>query len=46
LAAKLGSEIDAAARAPVNPTLGAGGPGAILGSGGVGGEPAAPVPHC
>ena len=42
-AAQLGSEIDAAARAPVNPTLGAGG---VLGSGGIGGPPATPVPHC
>ncbi len=42
-AAKLGSEIDADKRAPVNPTLGAGG---ILGSGGVGGPPATSVPHC
>jgi hypothetical protein len=45
-AAKLGSEIDADKRSPVNPTLGAGGPGAILGSGGIGGPPATPVPHC
>jgi hypothetical protein len=42
-AAKLGSEIDADKRAPVNPTLGAGG---TLGSGGIGGPPATPVPHC
>jgi len=42
-AAQLGSEIDADKRAPVNPTLGAGG---ILGSGGIGGPPATPVPHC
>jgi hypothetical protein len=42
-AAKLGSEIDAAARAPVNPTLGAGG---HLGSGGIGGPTATPVPTC
>jgi hypothetical protein len=45
-AAQLGSEIDAASRAPVNPTKGAGGPGAILGKGGVGGPPAAPVSSC
>jgi hypothetical protein len=45
-AAQLGSEINAAARAPVNPTKGSGQPGAILGSGGVGGPPATPVPHC
>jgi len=45
-AAQLGSEIDAAKRAPVNPTLGAGGPGAILGSGGVGGPAATPVAAC
>jgi hypothetical protein len=42
-AAQLGSEIDAAERAPVNPTKGAGG---VLGSGGIGGPPATPVPHC
>jgi hypothetical protein len=43
-AAQLGSEIDAAARAPVNPTLGAG--GSVLGSGGVGGPAAVPVASC
>jgi hypothetical protein len=43
LAAKLGSEIDAAARAPVNPTLGAGG---VLGKGGIGGPAATPVSRC
>jgi hypothetical protein len=42
-AAQLGAEIDADARAPVNPTLGAGG---SLGSGGVGGPAATPVAHC
>jgi hypothetical protein len=42
-AEELGSEIDAAARAPVNPTLGAGG---TLGSGGIGGPTATPVAHC
>ncbi len=42
-AAQLGSEIDAASRAPVNPSKGAGG---TLGSGGIGGPPATPVPHC
>jgi hypothetical protein len=42
-AAQLGSEIDAASRAPVNPTKGAGG---ILGSGGVGGPAAVPVATC
>jgi hypothetical protein len=42
-AAKLGSEIDAASRAPVTPTLGGGG---ILGSGGVGGPPATAVAAC
>jgi PA domain/Peptidase family M28 len=42
-AAKLGSEINAAARAPVNPTLGAGGK---LGSGGIGGPAATPVAQC
>jgi hypothetical protein len=42
-AAQLGSEIDAASRAPVNPTKGAGG---TLGSSGIGGPPATPVPHC
>jgi hypothetical protein len=42
-AAQLGAEIDAAARAPVNPTLGAGG---SLGSGGIGGPSAVPVPSC
>jgi hypothetical protein len=42
-AAQLGSEIDAAKRAPVNPTKGAGG---ILGSGGVGGPAAVPVANC
>ena len=43
VAAKLGSEIDAASRAPVNPTLGAGG---VLGKGGIGGPTATAVPHC
>jgi hypothetical protein len=42
-AAQLGAGIDAAARAPVNPTKGAGG---VLGSGGIGGPAATPVPHC
>jgi hypothetical protein len=42
-AAELGSKIDAAARAPVNPTLGAGG---SLGSGGIGGPAATPVAQC
>ncbi|MBS1892538.1 MAG: M28 family peptidase [Actinobacteria bacterium] len=42
-AAQLGSEIDADKRAPVNPTLGAGG---VLGSGGVGGPAATPVAAC
>jgi hypothetical protein len=42
-AAQLGSEIEAAKRAPVNPTLGAGG---VLGSGGVGGPAASPVGGC
>ncbi len=42
-AAQLGGEIDPAARAPVNPTLGAGG---SLGSGGVGGPAATPVASC
>jgi hypothetical protein len=42
-AAKLGSEIDADKRAPVNPTKGAGG---VLGSGGVGGPAATPVATC
>ncbi|MFT3866353.1 MAG: hypothetical protein QM729_18995 [Solirubrobacterales bacterium] len=39
----LGAAIDADARAPVNPTLGAGG---SLGSGGVGGPAATPVASC
>jgi hypothetical protein len=43
-AAKLGTEIDAAARAPSNPTLGA--PGGTLGAKGVGGPPATPVASC
>jgi hypothetical protein len=43
LAAQHGSEIDPAERAPNNPTLGAGGP---LGSGGIGGPAATPVPQC
>jgi hypothetical protein len=43
LAAQHGTEINAAQRAPNNPTLGAGGP---LGSGGVGGPPATPVSEC
>jgi hypothetical protein len=43
LAAQHGTEINAAQRAPNNPTLGAGGP---LGSGGVGGQPATPVSKC
>jgi hypothetical protein len=42
-AAQLGSEIEADKRAPANPTKGAGG---VLGSGGIGGPPATPVPHC
>jgi hypothetical protein len=42
-AAQLGAEIDADKRAPVNPTLGAGG---VLGSGGVGGPAATPVVAC
>jgi hypothetical protein len=42
-AEQLGAEIDADKRAPVNPTLGAGG---ILGSGGVGGPAATPVASC
>jgi hypothetical protein len=42
-AAELGAKINAAARAPVNPTLGAGG---SLGSGGVGGPTATPVASC
>jgi hypothetical protein len=42
-AAQLGAEIDAAARAPVNATKGAAG---VLGSGGIGGPTATPVPHC
>jgi Peptidase family M28 len=42
-AAKLGSEINAAARAPVNPTKGAGG---TLGSEGIGGPAATPVAQC
>jgi hypothetical protein len=42
-AEQLGSEIDPAKRAPVNPTKGAGG---ILGSGGVGGPAATPVASC
>jgi hypothetical protein len=45
-AAQLGGEIDAAARAPVNPTKGSGQPGAIFGSGGVGGPAATPVASC
>lgn len=43
LAAQHGSEINAAKRAPTNPTLGSGGP---LGEGGVGGPPAIPVAQC
>ena len=43
LAAQHGSEINAAQRAPTNPTLGSGG---SLGSGGVGGPPATPVAQC
>jgi hypothetical protein len=42
-AAQLGAEIDAASRAPVNPTKGAGG---ILGKGGIGGPSATPVAAC
>ena len=42
-AAELGAKINAAARAPYNPTLGAGG---SLGSGGIGGPAATPVSHC
>jgi hypothetical protein len=43
LAAQHGAEIDPDERAPSNPTLGAGG---TLGSGGVGGPAATPVPQC
>jgi hypothetical protein len=43
LAAQHGTEINAAERAPNNPTLGAGGP---LGTGGEGGPPATPVAQC
>jgi hypothetical protein len=42
-AEQLGSEINAAEREPVNPTLGAGG---VLGKGGEGGPPATPVGQC
>ena len=43
-AAQLGSEIDAAERAPSNPTLGS--PKGTLGGGGVGGPAATPVAAC
>ncbi|MBA3865461.1 MAG: M28 family peptidase [Solirubrobacterales bacterium] len=43
VAAQHGTEINAAKRAPTNPTLGSGG---SLGSGGVGGPPATPVGQC
>lgn len=44
LAAQHGTEIEAAKRAPTNPTLGS--PGGTLGEHGVGGPPATPVAQC
>lgn len=44
LAAENGAKINAAQRAPTNPTLGS--PGGVLGEHGVGGPPATPVAQC